>query len=742
MAFRARVNPATLRRRVRAPTLPRAPARALLAPPTQAAAGPGPATLLARGLYTSAPRASLRSFLGFKEPTPADHLLEAAASRAGDVPTKWRDYAFTLSVPTSRRLTADESLTVLRACMELRGPRVPPPLLYGVASQCYEGIPVDERTPEHHAAMVRLLTTIAFRDARELAITIAGQHPGAMGREEWDALLRSQKDVERVLAIAPIDDHTFSVLLERVNTRGRIAEIKALMAARGVHPGPWTEVGLAQAYVAAGLDWQAETIVESWPEEADADPELARARWRVHLDRAVKRGDGAAVRKLVSGEHALGEVPAEALAFIVLDELPIAPTVGDILGGISRTADQVGSLLSPETWDQVFLALLERGTDLETVWSANNQRYSAPGEALAAELIARLTAMESPLFHEALQVYTDATTNEDAPAMRPKVYVGLLDAALAVEPTDEVREAVLSHILVDMAVARRRFPAGYATRLVVDMWKRFAIDHPDACAMYDAVLSASQPLDAKQWEHVLLQFIQLSFPGSTVPTPELLIRMLGDMRAAGYSPSSRILTKLLWAYADMAKTVSKYEARSAAAVHSELLNATRNVQALLNLDAALDIDLRLLTSLMSALQCCGAVDDALAVWAEIVRLHKTYPPEQMGAAVSVMLDMCGHAGMVERGIKVWAWASRRGFIVGEKDWEAYIEMLARNGRLHEAVDAVAEMKAELAPSYEVILTPLRFARGTPHLKAVRRRLADLFPEWEERLFAATSKGTK
>jgi hypothetical protein len=62
--------------------------------------------------------------------------------------------------------------------------------------------------------------------------------------------------------------------------------------------------------------------------------------------------------------------------------------------------------------------------------------------------------------------------------------------------------------------------------------------------------------------------------------------------------------------------------------------------------------------------------------------------------------------------------------------------------LLEAVDAVAEMKVELKPSYEVVITPLKFARGTPHHKKVRRRLADLFPEWEERLFASTGKPTK
>lgn len=739
MAFRARASPATLRRRVRAPTIPRAPL-ARLALPAPAVAGPGPATLLARGLHSSPPRASLRSFLGFKDATPADVLVDAAANRARDLPAKWKMYADTLALPSSRRLTAAESLAILQALDALRGPRgVPPPPLFSVARRCYEAIPAAERTAAHHTAAVRVLTALALAEARELAVSIASQHPAAMGREEWDMLLRTRYDVGRVLEAAPADDHTFYVLLEGADTADLIAEAKALMAAHAVPPGPWTQVALARAYAEAGLDRDADAIAASWPEEADADGELAQARWRVRVARAVKRRDAATVRGLASPANARGEVPADALAFLVLDELPIAPTVADILGGISRTADQLGCLIPPAAWDQVLITLFERGTDLVTVWEANGQRYSAPGEALAALLIEQLTTLEPPLFHEALQVYTDATTSDDAPVMRPQVYRALLEAALAVEPTEEVREAVFSHILVDMAVTQQRLQATFATSLVQRLWKHFATDHPDACGMYDAVLSAAFPLDGKQWEFLLLRFIDLSFPHSTVPTPELLVRMLGDMRAAGFRPSSRILTSLLWSYADMAKATKKYEARGAAAVHSELLAATRNVQALLSLDAALDVDLRLLTALMCSLQCCGAFDDAFDVWAEIVRLHKNYPAKQMGAAISVMLDACGHAGMLERGIKVWAWACRRGFVNDEKDWAAYIEMLARNRRFHDAVDAVAEMKAELPPTFEVVVTPLRFARGTPHLKTVRRRLTELFPEWEDRLLGATSR---
>ncbi|BEI83301.1 hypothetical protein CcaverHIS002_0311690 [Cutaneotrichosporon cavernicola] len=735
MAFRARVNPASLRRRVRAPTIPRPPlGRPPLPLSTPAAAGPGPATLLSRGLYTTPPRTSLRSFLGFREPTDADHVVEAATKRDTDLVTKWQQYINTLDLSSSRRLTADETIVVLQATEALRTTRgVLQSALSKMAAECYTTLPNHERTPELDKTAVLVL---AARHS-DMALNIASGNPEAMGREEWDALTRVRRFgdyVDRLFDIVPPDDHSFYVLLEQASKSDHIARVEAVMANLGVKAGPWTEVGLARAYTEVGLNDKAEALVTSWPQEDVVDDELRQARWRVRVAVAVNRADAETVRMLSKRENALDDVPADALAFLVLDGLPVAPSVPDILAGFSHTADLCGYLLPPDAWDQVLLTLLERDTSLDIVWNVNSQRYSAPGGALAAELIHRLTAKSPPLFNEALQVYTDATTIEDAPTMHIDVFYDLLLAAITVEPTDEVREAVLSHILIDMSMVRQRLGARFAHKLVRKMWNRFAVDHPDACGMYDAVLSVSHPLSREQWEQLLLDFVQLSFPNSAVPTPELLVRMIGDMRAAGFSPGSQVLTKLLWAYADMAKLVSKYETRGAAGVHRELLAATRDVQALLNLDAGLEVNLRLLTALMCALQACGAYDDAFNVWAEIVRMHKSFPADEMGAAVAVMLDACGHAERVDRGLKVWAWASRRGFANNEKDWEAYIEMLARNNRFHEAVDAVAEMKAEMEPNYEIAVTPMTFARGTPHFKAVRRRLADLFPEWHNRLF--------
>lgn len=772
MPFRARVNPASLARRAaRARLVPTPFSAPPTAPPArggQATPGPGPSTLQARAFHSTAPPRGLGSFLSFsKAPaSPADAVMAAAASGSRDLPLAWKKYADSSS---SRVLGADEVLVLLHAIENLHSPDArhspPPGPLAAVAVQSYESLADPERSGEHHAAAVRILAALPFKFGRRMAVDIATAHPGAMGRAEWDALIAATDGgelFERVVPHLPPDDHTFFALAELRRragvTRRELDELLALMGVRGVQAGPWAEVSLAQMYTAVGDHRAAETILARWPnadadhegaESAEREEELADARWRARLWIGVQRADAATVRALLA--HSRGEPPVDALSFLVFESLPPSASADDVVGAITAVSDEVGFVLPPAAWDAILQTLVSRSPAtaeaLKPVWDvyASARQLGPPSPALAMALIERLTSLEPPLFDEAVEVYTDLTTHgDDLPPLRVQVYVDLLKAVQAVPPTPEVKEAVLSHLLVDMATGPHRLDRMFAASLVGALWERFADDHPSAYDMYDAVLSVSHPLDASQWESMLLRFIALSFPNSAVPTPDILVRMLADMRAAGHAPGPRILSGLLTSYADMAKAVSRHDdARAVAAVHSELLAASRNVQSLLSLDSGLVVDVRLLTALMDALQSVGAFDDALGVWAEIVRRSPTFAGEDMGAAVGVMLDACGHAGQTGRGVKIWAWARKRGFVVSERDWAPYVEMLARGGRLDDAIDTLAEMERESEtggpkPTLDVGLIPLKFARGTPgKVQHVRERLVKAFPHWEERLFRAT-----
>lgn len=773
MPFRARVNPASLARRARPlpPTATATSAAPSLSLPRQAKAGPGPSTAAfqARAYHSTPPARGLGSFFGFgaKTPTSAtDAVLTAAAAGARDLPRAWKSYTEELEAGRTRALSADEAADLLAAIEGVQesssGPAPGP--LAAVAVQAYEGVPEAEREQRHHRAAVRILARFPFKFGRRMAVDVAAAQPEDMGREEWAALVAAAEKqgelAERVAALLPADDWSFYTLANQLRersdvTRADVADLVAMMERRGVRPGPWAEVPLAQLYTAIGDQNAARAIIDRWARaDAETDPnaeidtELAEARWRAKIWIAVQQSDAAAVRAALSQTPYRAEPPIDGLVFLVLSQLPASPEASDVINVARGISDEIGYALPGEAWDGVLQALVQQAPPdrLKPVWDvyrAARPEGGIPSSDLAMAFIERLCALEPPLFDEAVEVYTDLTTAEaiHGSPLRTQTFVDMLGAALRAKPSPDVREAVFSQILVDMAT---RFPVRldkvFATSLVTSLWERFADTHVTAYDMYDAVLGVSQPLDGERWETLLLRFIALSFPNSAVPTPDILVRMLGDMRAAGHSPGPRILTGLLTSYADMAKVVRRHDdSRAVAAVHSELLSAARNVQALLSLDSGLAVDARLLTSLIDAFQSCGAFDDALGVWGDLVRRHATFAPEDMGAAVGVMLDACGYAEQPGRGAKIWAWARKRGYVRTARDWAPWVEMLARLGRFDEAVNAVVEMQQQgPRATVEVGLIPLKFARGEPgRVQAVRERLVDAFPKWEEALFRAT-----
>ncbi|PWN48603.1 hypothetical protein IE53DRAFT_389180 [Violaceomyces palustris] len=200
-----------------------------------------------------------------------------------------------------------------------------------------------------------------------------------------------------------------------------------------------------------------------------------------------------------------------------------------------------------------------------------------------------------------------------------------------------------------------------------------------------------------------------------VAPPDLLMALLRDMLESGHRPTAVTYTSLLDYYGKSGKA----SFRGVFATHE-----------LLKLDEELEPDLALINALMNAYNRAGAPGPVLSIWQSLVTSR--VPPDS--ATLSILLDTCGRSGMLSFARKAIASVRRlegemertrrrtrrSGSSCGDRDktidgdseegmgegvkstamnkraWDAWIECLARCGRLEEAIEAVfGSMRSEI-----------------------------------------------
>lgn len=170
--------------------------------------------------------------------------------------------------------------------------------------------------------------------------------------------------------------------------------------------------------------------------------------------------------------------------------------------------------------------------------------------------------------------------------------------------------------------------------------------------------------------------------------PEDLLGTLQDMRADGHPPTCAVYTAVLDYY-------SKTQPASAAGVAA--------THAMLKWDEELEPDLPLVNALMNAYNRIDEPTIVLAIWESLLATRQEFD----SVTLSVFFDTAGRHGLLTLARKVVSTVHRAEEEAKERGtkrctpmtkgaWDAWLECLARCGRLEEAIEvAFGEMRTTL-----------------------------------------------
>ena len=247
-------------------------------------------------------------------------------------------------------------------------------------------------------------------------------------------------------------------------------------------------------------------------------------------------------------------------------------------------------------------------------------------------------------------------------------------------------------------------PAHAATTLTTQLWG-VCQTHQEAWQVYQAMRRISA-LDAASYAYLLAACCRLRLyedPGddSVSPVPAAHpLQLLGDMRAAGFHPSPATYTILL-----------DYYAKSPRAN----LAGVQATHELIKRDVHLEPDLILVNALMNAYNHVDAPAHVLGIWDSLVVLCSNAGSLSFIDEVSlvVVLDACGRSGLLKPARRALESArqleQRLGgpVLVGKNARDAWIECLARCGRLDEAIEVLFSMQD--TADVKSVQTVMRFA---------------------------------
>jgi pentatricopeptide repeat protein len=369
---------------------------------------------------------------------------------------------------------------------------------------------------------------------------------------------------------------------------------------------------------------------------------------------------------------------------------------------------------------------------------------------MVRQLIVDLCKLSPPRLSEAMELYNDLINAEANHANAPEsrfiptmiLYKHLLPAAARTTPP---AESVAISLLNDMRSRRLKFDATTLTSLTI-LLMRSSTSHQTAFRAYAHMYALDkQLLDRDAYAAIISAFINLSWPSSRLAPPNLFLEIVKDMRKAGFTPNAQVYTSLLHRYgANVQRRVDRLSSPDIPVPEAEperwvveTLEAIQAIHTVIKLDPSVTIDVPLLNALMNAYNRVGAFAEAFEVWDELVERRAHEKPELYAASINVALDACGYSEAHVKAHRVWRWARRNNLTV-DRNWDAWIECLARLGEMDEAVETVCgEMKRREngapAPTTETLRILLRFSwRSKDVYRQIKQRIEQEFPNmWND-----------
>ncbi len=318
-------------------------------------------------------------------------------------------------------------------------------------------------------------------------------------------------------------------------------------------------------------------------------------------------------------------------------------------------------------------------------------------EAFIPSISAAIKLVHDMLDHRAERKTTDAAPSRSSDRVGMDVIGPVLDACVRTR---------------DVAAARGLLSRLQSARIAIDVDDKALLIRPlismasswsEAFGIYRALsrlpissTGESRGLDKRGHTELLRALFELRFMedqgrGERVmlaAPPEDLLGTLQDMRADGHPPTCAVYTAVLDYY-------SKTQPASAAGVAA--------THAMLKWDEELEPDLPLVNALMNAYNRIDEPTIVLAIWESLLATRQEFD----SVTLSVFFDTAGRHGLLTLARKVVSTVHRAEEEAKERGtkrctpmtkgaWDAWLECLARCGRLEEAIEvAFGEMRTTL-----------------------------------------------
>lgn len=355
----------------------------------------------------------------------------------------------------------------------------------------------------------------------------------------------------------------------------------------------------------------------------------------------------------------------------------------------------------------------------------------------------RFTEPSEKNIDRALQIYADLVGLEPDKTIDGEESNLQIDADIAIYNT--LLRALTSHsnkqkylsrafsLLEDMRRRHLSMDAMTVTSITI-LLMRSASSYSSAYAAYGQIRSLKGvSLDAEAYAAILHAYCNLEIPGS-FPSAKHYFSIINDMHAAGIPKSERIYTILLGRYAYYAtrlKDVTQQEQPSSWKSQDDLLAAIQDTHHQLTLDASVTPDAPLWNQLMDAYNRIGHFKGVLDVWTILNSTGMV-----TNASVSVVLDACGFRGDYETARSIFASLQSSGFPLNKRNWNSWIECLARLGRLDEALRvAFEDMSKTVRPDGVTVQILVSFAvregRAEQICSLINLQLPDAWTAYKE-----------
>ncbi|WVR06206.1 hypothetical protein IAU60_003236 [Kwoniella sp. DSM 27419] len=542
---------------------------------------------------------------------------------------------------------------------------------------------------------------------------------------------------------------------------------------------------LMRVYLALGELDKAQAVVDNWDPTKIDSPGI----WNAKLEMHIARSDVPGVEDTVRLMRNAGYDPSmKAVLFFASQNLSTAiasrSSVGltEIVNSIESAEKTVAVDADCDVWADMlrqYLAQVKQHDALDVavqIYFETLSRGIVTSAEMAKNLIIPLCSSRKQIrLDSAMRVYDDFTTlpawANDTLSRQDKTTFSTVYQYLLVACARSVPPAVGTAIrlLSDM---REHYIDITSTNLVslLILLMKSSGDHAAAFNIY-AHFYALDPsaIDEQGYQAILTSYLNLSWEGSPFPPPEMFVDMMRDMRRAGYTPGSHVLSSLLKQYGHTATRLRRKLRSSANASSSTAITASssasrddvarqedeldalsqsiRDVHTLIKLDPMISPDIPVFSALMDAYARAGAYSECFEVWDELVQRRPREPAatvrQSYAASINVILDACGWSYSLVRARKAWAWARRWDLIWEKKQYEGWVECLCRNGQIGEAAQVVLDQmgrEGRPEPDVESARIVVKFGRREVALgKSVRaveeftERVRIERPEWYDQL---------